>query len=87
MIKTCTQEDVIRYVYAETSQEEQSWIEESLSQDQDLLSFYLDSIALLNEMKRIVKQPSERVIEGIMAYASLKATDANDLLQHSGYQS
>jgi hypothetical protein len=87
MIKTCTQEDVIRYVYSETSQEEQSWIEESLLKDHDLLSFYLDSIALLEEMKRIVKQPSKGVIENIMAYASMKTTDSNDLVQHSGYRS
>lgn len=87
MIRTCTQEDVIRYVYAETSHEEECWIEESLLKDQDLLSFYLDSMDLLNHMKRIVKQPSERVIQDIISYASMKTADSKDLVQHSGYRS
>ncbi len=87
MIKTCTQEDVIRYVYAETSPEEECWIEEALLKDQDLLSFYLDSMDLMNGMNRIVKQPSNRVIHNILSYANMKTSDSEGLAHHSGYRS
>ena len=41
MIQTFTQNDVIRYVYEETSEEENLLIQDALVHDTEMLEFYL----------------------------------------------
>lgn len=69
MIKTFTQDDVIRYVYEETTDEENQIIEETLVEDPDLLMFYLDIVDLKEGLDRVEKQPSERAVQHILAYS------------------
>lgn len=69
MIKTFTYDDVVRYLYAETTEQENELIVEALALDDDLMNFYLESLELQNEMNRIVKVPSEKSIHKILLYS------------------
>lgn len=61
--------DVVRYVYNETSKKENAIIEESLARDVNLLDFYLDSLNLKAEMEKIKMIPSDQSISKILAYS------------------
>lgn len=69
MTRTFTYDDVVRYLYSETTENENLLIIEALSLDDDLMSFYLDSVNLKSQMNKIVKVPSERAISGILKYS------------------
>lgn len=69
MTKTFTYDDVIRYLYAETSPQENDDIVEALASDTEMLAFYLDSLELQAQMDRIVRVPSERTTENILCYS------------------
>jgi hypothetical protein len=69
MTKTFTYDDVVRYLYAETSHQENDEIVEALASDTDMLAFYLDSLELQAQMDRIVRIPSERATESIFSYS------------------
>ncbi|MFN4147520.1 MAG: hypothetical protein ACK4GN_16965 [Runella sp.] len=69
MIQTFTPDDVIRYVYEETTDNENTLIEEALMGDQDLLDFYLDTLELKSLMNKIERNPPQRVITNILAYS------------------
>jgi peptidyl-tRNA hydrolase len=61
--------DVVRYVYNETSKRENAIIEESLARDVNLLDFYLDSLNIKAEMEKIKMIPSDQSISKILAYS------------------
>jgi uncharacterized membrane protein YwzB len=69
MTKTFTYDDVVRYIYAETTQDENALIIEALALDDDLMNFYLDSLELQQQMDRIVRVPPARVIDRILDYS------------------
>jgi hypothetical protein len=69
MTKTFTYDDVVRYIYSETSSEESESIARALTCDDDLMSFYLDTLEIRNQMNLIVRQPSQRVVSKILAYS------------------
>ena len=69
MTKTFTYDDVIRYVYAETTQNENDSIAEALSLDDDLMNFYLDSLEIKEQMNKIVHVPSDRSIQKIIHFS------------------
>ncbi|AWV97844.1 hypothetical protein [Arcticibacterium luteifluviistationis] len=71
MIPTFTTQlnDVVRYVYNETSKKENAIIEESLARDVNLLDFYLDSLNIKAEMENIKMIPSDLSISKILAYS------------------
>ncbi|MCO6495256.1 MAG: hypothetical protein J5I91_06215 [Bacteroidetes bacterium] len=65
-----TQEDLIRFVYQETTQEENLHILHSLESDQELrqeLSEFLKTIDLLNELKY---EPNETILKILNEEAS-----------------
>ena len=66
---TNTQDDVIRYLYNETSNQENSLIEESLLQDGDLLDFYLDCADIMTGLDKIQLSPSDRAIDKILSFS------------------
>lgn len=66
---TSTQNDVVRYLYNETSVQENSLVEEALLFDQDLLDFYLDCADLKTGMDKIQLSPSDSAIERILSYS------------------
>ena len=66
---TSTQNDVVRYLYNETSIKENSLVEEALLFDKDLLDFYLDCANLKSGMDKIQLSPSDSAIERILSYS------------------
>jgi hypothetical protein len=66
---TSTQDDVIRYLYNETSNHENKLIENALLYDKDLLNFYLDCADLKSGLDKIQLSPPDRVIEQIFNYS------------------
>ncbi|SOE20964.1 hypothetical protein SAMN06298216_1438 [Spirosomataceae bacterium TFI 002] len=71
MIQTSTTQlnDVVKYLYGETTNTENLELENDLCKDGDLLDFYLDSLALKASMDKITMSPSRRVIESIKAFS------------------
>ncbi|MCU0468180.1 MAG: hypothetical protein MUF58_06220 [Arcicella sp.] len=69
MIQTFTQHDVIRYVYQETTEEENLLIQDGLVHDAEMLEFYLDMLDVQAGLNRSYRQPSERSIDKVLAYS------------------
>lgn len=69
MIKTFTQDDVIRYVYEETSPEESLLIEEALMLEPELTTFFLDALELRSMMNKIERQPRPSAVDNILNYS------------------
>ena len=70
MIQTFTHDDIIRYVYEETTADENQQIEEALVEDPDLLMFYLDIADIKEGLNKVQLQPSGRTVERILAFSS-----------------
>lgn len=66
---TSTQNDVIRYLYNETSNQENSYIEDALLYEKDMLEFYLDCADLKSGLDKVQLSPSDRAIETILNYS------------------
>lgn len=66
---TSTQNDVVRYLYNETSNQENTLVEEALLFDKELLNFYLDCADLKSGMDKIQLSPSDSAIERILSYS------------------
>ncbi len=69
MTKTFTYDDVVRYLYSETSPQENNSIVEALSSDAEMLAFYLDSLELQVQMNRIVREPAKSSVDNILRYS------------------
>ena len=71
MTQTCTstQNEIVRYIYNETSSSENVIIETSLVYDNDLLEFYLDCIEIKEEMNQINLSPRETTIQNILNFS------------------
>ncbi|NIJ51102.1 hypothetical protein [Dyadobacter arcticus] len=69
MTKTFTYDDVVRYLYAETTANENELIVEALALDDNLMNFYLDSLEIQNQMNKIRRNPSERTITEVFKYS------------------
>lgn len=69
MTKTFTYDDVVRYLYAETTENENDQIIEALALDDDLMNFYLDSLEIQRQMNRIVRVPSDKSIEKVINFS------------------
>lgn len=69
MTKTFTYDDVVRYLYAETTENENEQIVEALALDDNLMNFYLDSLEIQNQMNKITRIPSENVISEVFRYS------------------
>ena len=69
MIKTFTNDDVIRYVYEETSEEENLLIEETMMAEPDLMTFFLDMLDTCSLLNRVQRKPREQTVQNILAYS------------------
>ncbi len=69
MTKTFTYDDVVRYLYAETTENENELIVEALAIDDDLMNFYLDSLEIKSQMNKIVRTPTDKSIEKIIRFS------------------
>ena len=69
MIKTFTQNDVIRFVYQETSEQETKEIEKALLCDAKLEEMYKDILFMKADLDKAKKTPSDKVINNILNYS------------------
>jgi hypothetical protein len=69
MIKTFTPNDVIRYIYKETSDEESKLIAYTLLTDTELRTFYEEMKGMKQEISKLIKDPSERAIGRILTFS------------------
>ncbi len=74
MTKTFTYDDVVRYIYSETTADENAKIVEALALSDDLMDFYLDSLEIRQQMNRIDLIPSDRVLNEILNYSQLASS-------------
>ena len=75
MIKTFTYDDVIRYIYSETTEDENQRIQNAMIADENLMSFYLDTIAICQELLKIERNPSSSTISNILAYSRIQSSE------------
>lgn len=69
MTKTFTQDDIIRYVYKETTPDENYDIELALCQDNDLYHIYQQVRSLFKKLDTLQYTPPERSIQHILNYS------------------
>jgi hypothetical protein len=69
MIKTFTQNDLMRYLYQETTEEEAREISKALVCDPQLQSLYMELSTLKNEMDKIKLEPSSSTVLNILSYS------------------
>jgi hypothetical protein len=69
MIKTFTPNDVIRYIYKETSIEESELIAYSLLTDTELRTFYEEMLGMKQEISKIIQEPTENTLGRILTFS------------------
>lgn len=69
MIKTFTQDDVIRYVYEETSQEENLLIEDALMTEGNMMTFFLEALKMRALLNKIERKPRQSTVDSILQYS------------------
>ncbi len=69
MTKTFTQDDVVRYIYEETSEQENKEIEQALICDAKLQEVYKELNAVKKQLDHSLKQPSDSTVQSIMNYS------------------
>ncbi|PWJ56947.1 hypothetical protein CLV98_10956 [Dyadobacter jejuensis] len=74
MTKTFTYDDVVRYLYAETTEKENSQLVEAMALNVDLMNFYLDSLEIMDQMSKIIHVPSEKSISRILKYSAKESS-------------
>ncbi len=70
MTKTFTLNDLVRYLYRETTKTESKDLENALLCNNDLLDFYVELESLQRMMDNIRKSPSKQVVESIIDYSN-----------------
>lgn len=69
MIKTFTQDDLIRYLYHETTEKETQEINRALLTDSELQAMYTSMSALKKEMDASQLEPSPQTVLNILSYS------------------
>jgi hypothetical protein len=69
MTKTITRDDVLRYIFYETSEEENLAIEKQLIVNSVLMDFYRKSNETLKSIQNIQLEPSEISTNAILDYS------------------
>ena len=69
MIKTFTENDLMRYLYKETSEKEDKEISKALISDSELREQYQELLAVKNQLDRVQLEPSSASVLNIMSHA------------------
>ena len=72
MTKTITRDDVLRYIFKETSSEENLAIENQLILNSNLMDFYEQSMQILKRVNQLSIEPSERITNNIIDFSDYK---------------
>ena len=70
MTKTITRDDVLRYIFNETSEEENLAIEKQLIVNSGLMEFYKRAADTVNNIQDLQLEPSEKSMNRIMNFSS-----------------
>jgi hypothetical protein len=74
MIKTFTQNDIVRFAYGETSYEESCAIETAIAEDFTLRRFFENIKAMQRKLDNLCSyEPSEKTLQNIFSYSKSKA--------------
>ena len=73
MIQTITQDNLLRYIYGETSQEEASFIEEALLSDWELQEIFQTLVESKNLLDSASYEPRNIAVRRILEYSRDKA--------------
>ncbi len=74
MTKTTTRDDVLRYIYKETSDEETRAIQKQLLMNAALMDFYNQMVETISRISELQLEPSPRSQDRLIRYsAALKA--------------
>jgi len=69
MTKTITRDDVLKYIYKETSKEDNVAIEKQLSLNAALMDFYNQTIETIKKIHALQLEPSNNFDEKILDYS------------------
>ena len=69
MTKTFTENDLLRYVYGETTTKENVEIQNSLLCDEQLQETYNQLMSTLGELDSCMKMPNDRAVQNILDYS------------------
>lgn len=69
MIKTFTQDDLVRYIYQETTPEESIEIETALIFDEQLSEAYNSLNGTVESLNAVKLKPSESTVDKILSYS------------------
>jgi len=69
MIRTFTQNDLVRYIYKETTPEESSEIEIAMLFDEQLADAYTNLSSVVNNLETSMKAPSAKTVDAIISYS------------------
>ena len=69
MTQTFTQDDLIRYIYHETTEKETREIDRALICDSELQKQYKELVSTKKQLDTVRMEPSERTINSILNYA------------------
>ena len=69
MIKTFTQDDLVRYIYQETTPEESIEIETALIFDEQLSETYNSLSDTVESLKAVNLKPSDNIIDKVLSYS------------------
>lgn len=69
MIKTFTQDDLVRYIYQETTPEESIEIETALIFDEQLSETYNSLSSTVESLKAVNLKPSDSIIDKVLSYS------------------
>jgi hypothetical protein len=74
MIKTFTKDDLIRYLYHETTEKEEQEIKHALLFDAELRTLYSDLCAMKNNLDNASLEPSQQTVMNILDYSRSKVS-------------
>ena len=69
MTKTITRDDVLRYIYKETSDEESVNVEKQLLENTALMEFYNQTVETIKKIDEIELEPSKSIENKILEYS------------------
>lgn len=77
MTKVFTKNDLVRYIYQETSTKENSQIEALLATDDEFYQNYLQLLEAKESLETYQESPDKQIIENILAYSKTNNTEKN----------
>lgn len=69
MTKPFTPNDLLRYIYQEMSEGEHEKLVQALREDGSLMQDYLEMLSTIDQLDKLMLEPSEKVVKGILKKA------------------